>query len=88
MDKSSLIFCVGSLAVSLLVAMVAFPYMAMDAETIIAANKITPAYEMGSVNVGQGFGEVLVEDLMAYYVENPPAAAAPGAAPKIRFGGC
>jgi len=88
MDRDSIIFCIGSLAVSLLVAVVAFPFFAMDAETVAAAQKPKPAYEMGSVNVGSGFGELPVEELMSYYVENPPAAEAAGAAPEIRFGGC
>lgn len=88
MDKASLLFCVGSLGVSLLVAVVAFPYMAMDPEVVAAANSPKPAYEMGTVNVGNGFGELPVEELMAYYIDNPPAAAEPGAAPEVRFGGC
>ena len=88
MDRDSLIFCVGSLAVSLLIAMVAFPYVAMDAETVTAAATPKPAYEMGSVDVGKGFGELPVEELMSYYVENPPAAETAGAAPEVRFGGC
>jgi len=88
MDRDSVIFCIASLAVSLLVAVVAFPFAAMDAEVIAAAEKPMPAYEMGSVNVGKGFGELPIEELMSYYIENPPAAKAPGVAPVIRFGGC
>lgn len=88
MDRDSLIFCVGSLAVSLLVAVVAFPFVAMDAETVAAAATPKPSYEMGSVDIGNGFGELPVDELMSYYVENPPAAATAGAAPEIRFGGC
>lgn len=88
MDRDSLIFCIGSLAVSLLVAVVTFPFMAMDAEVVEKAATPQPAYEMGTVDVGKGFGEVPVEELMSYYVDNPPATAKPGAAPKIRFGGC
>jgi hypothetical protein len=88
MDRDSFIFCVGSLGVSLLVAMVAFPFMAMDAAAVSAAKTPMPAYEMGVVDVGNGFGELSIEELMAYYVENPPAAAQSGAAPIIRMGGC
>jgi len=88
MDRNSLIFCIGSLAVSLLVAVVAFPFMAMDEDVVEKAATPQPAYEMGTVDVGKGFGELPVEDLMAYYVDNPPAAAASGAAPIVRFGGC
>jgi len=88
MDKASLLFCVGSLAVSLLVAVIAFPFMAMDSDVVAAADKAKPAYEMGTINVGEGFGELPIEELMAYYIDNPPAAAEPGAAPEVRFGGC
>ena len=88
MDRNSLIFCVGSLAVSLLVAMAAFPFAAMDGEVVDKAATPQPAYEMGTVDVGKGFGELPIEELMAYYVDNPPAAAEPGAAPEVRFGGC
>lgn len=88
MDRDSLIFCVGSLAVSLLVAFVAYPFAAMDPDTVAAAQTPVPAYEMGEVDVGQGFGAVPVEDLMMYYVENPPAAEVSVSTPEIRFGGC
>ncbi len=89
MDKASLIFCIGSIGLSLLVATVAFPYAAMDIGIIVAAATARPAYEMGSVDVGADFGEVTVDELMTYYVENPPARRTDGApAPKIRFGGC
>jgi len=87
-DRDSLIFCVGSLAVSLLIAMVVFPFVAMDGEIVTAAATPKPAYELGSVDVGKGFGELPVEELMSYYIENPPAVEAAGAAPEIRFGGC
>lgn len=88
MDKASVLFCVGSLALFLLIAIVAFPFAAMDPETVAAAAAPKPAYEMGSVDVGKGFGELPVEELMAYYVDNPPTVAEAGAAPEIRFGGC
>ncbi len=87
MEKSSLFFCIGSVAMSLLVAILAFPYVAMDSAIITAANATVPAYEMGSYEVGEGFGEVPVEEMMTYYVENPPAVLS-GPAPRIRFGGC
>ena len=92
MDRNSLIFCVGSLVAFVVVAYVAFPYAAMAPEKAQAAETTVPAYNMGTVNVGEGFGEVPVEDLMAYYIDNPPAdttaCATDAAAPEIRFGGC
>ncbi len=90
MDRTSLLFCMATLVVSLLVAVFAFPYAALDGGTITAAQAAQPAYDLGSVDVGQGFGKVSVEELMTYYMENPPAQASAGAgvAPKIKFGGC
>jgi hypothetical protein len=90
MDRASIIFCVGSLTASLAVAWVAFPYAALDSETIERANTPQPAEMMEMVDVGQGFGELPVLELMGYYVDNPPAPPAGGevAAPEIKFGGC
>lgn len=89
MDRASLAFCLGSLGLALLIAIVAFPYAAMDGSIIATYEKPQPAYELGSVDVGKGFGKVSVEELMAYYIENPPVQKLGViAAPKIRFGGC
>jgi len=89
MERTSLYYCIGSLAVSLLIAVVAFPFAAMDLNTVNAANAPRPAYVMGSVDVGEGFGKVSVEELMTYYIENPPAVKTGAtAAPEIHFGGC
>ncbi|WP_137703318.1 hypothetical protein [Marimonas lutisalis] len=90
MNTSSIVFCVGSIVVSLAVAWVAFPYAALDSETISAAQVPQPAEMMPDVEVGNGFGELPVMELMGYYVENPPAPVAAGAAPapEIKFGGC
>jgi len=90
MERSSWIFVVGSLVATLVVAWVAFPFAAMDPETVARAEAPQPAEMMGMVEVGQGFGELPVEELMLYYVENPPAPPEAGAvaAPEIKFGGC
>lgn len=90
MDRASIIFCGGSLAASLLVAWLCFPMAALDRETIARARTPQPAETMAMIDVGHGFGEVPAVDLMDYYIENPPAPAATGAAsaPAIKFGGC
>ena len=90
MDRASLIFCIGALALSLVVAVIAYPLAAMPADQLARAAKPQPAEALGSVDVGNGFGEVPVTKLMDYYITNPPAetAAAPAAAPQIHFGGC
>lgn len=90
MDRTSIIFCAGMLAASLAVAWIAFPFAALDPATAAAARTPQPAELLGDVDVGQGFGELPVIELMGYYVENPPAPQAAGgaAAPEIKFGGC
>ena len=90
MDRNSLIFCVASLVVCIGVAWVSFPYAAMDADKVEMANTPQPAALMPMIDVGQGFGELPAEELIFYYVENPPAPVQTGAAaaPEIKFGGC
>ena len=90
MSRSSILFCVGSLVVCLALAWIAFPFAALDSEVIAAAQTPQPAEMMPMVDVGNGFGELPVVELMGYYVENPPAPPEAGAAPapEIKFGGC
>jgi hypothetical protein len=90
MDRSSIIFCVGSIVVCLGLAWIAFPYAALDMETIEMSKTPQPAELMPMIDVGKGFGELPAIELIGYYVENPPAPPAAGAAaaPEIKFGGC
>lgn len=90
MDRNSIIFCVGSLVVCLGLAWIAYPYAAVDAETIEMSQTPQPAAMIPMIDVGQGFGELPAEELIFYYVENPPAPPVAGvaAAPEVKFGGC
>lgn len=89
MDRASLIFCTASIAAFIAVSWIAYPYAALDREVITRATTPQPAEMLGEVEVGQGFGELPVIELMGYYVENPPAATSgAAAAPEIKFGGC
>ena len=90
MDRSSAIFVVSCLVATVAISWVAFPFAAMDREVMERAAVPQPAEALGPVAVGQGFGELPVEELMLYYVETPPAAPEAGAvaAPEIKFGGC
>ncbi len=90
MDRTGLIFCVGALALSLLIAVLAYPLAAMPADQVARAAKPQPAEMLGSVDVGNGFGQVPVTKLMDYYISNPPATpvSGPATAPQIHFGGC
>ena len=88
MDRSSLIFCGGSLGACLLIAVVAFPFAALSKADVTSANSLIDAEELGVMNLGE-FGDVAVSDMVTYYMENPPAPVAAGAAPKkVRFEGC
>jgi len=87
-QRASLMFCVGALGVSALIAVVAFPYAAISKAQIAAANSVVSAEQLGVMDLGE-FGKMPVTDLVSYYMENPPEPAAAGAAPKkIRFEGC
>ena len=90
MDRASMIFCGGSLAVSLVVAWLCFPLAAVSRETIEKAQTPQPAESMPLIDVGEGFGKLPAVELIGYYIENPPAPPSAGAAaaPKIKFGGC
>ena len=88
MDKASLIFCGGSLGACLLIAVVGFPFAAMSKADVTTAKSTIDAEELGTMNLGE-FGDVTVTDMVTYYMENPPAPVAAGAAPKkVRFEGC
>lgn len=88
MNRTNLIFCAASLVFSLLVAMVAFPVASLTASQLEASRTITPAEEMGEVDLGE-FGRVMVLELVDYYLENPPVTAAGEALlRKVRFQGC
>lgn len=88
MDTASLIFCGGSLAACLLIAVVAFPFAALSKADFTSANSLIDAEELGVMNLGE-FGDVAVSDMVTYYMENPPTPVAAGAAPKkVRFEGC
>lgn len=87
-QKTSLLFCCGSLGICLLIAAAAFPFAALSKAQIASANSVVSAEQLGVMDLGS-FGKVPVMDLVSYYIENPPEPAAAGAAPKkIRFEGC
>lgn len=90
MNRQSVIFCALAIAASLLVSAVGFRLAALPPEVVEAARRAAPAETLPDVDLGEGFGRVSVIDLVAYYVENPPAPRAPdaAAAPARRFGGC
>jgi len=91
MDRSSVIFC--ALAVVAAVALSVFGYQvaALSDDEVAAAKTPVAAEEMGVVDIGDGYGEMAVSELMDFYIQNPPVkatGAAQAAEPERRFGGC
>ena len=89
MDRSSLLFCAGALLGSLLLAMLIYPLAAMTADEVVTANTPVESYEIDDLNLGS-FGTVSVDELMTYYIENPPEPVTNGggASRVEHFGGC
>ncbi len=91
MNRESLLFCVGALALTVVVLAAGFGLAALPPETVAAARRPVAAETLPDVELGGGFGTVTVIDLLGFYLEHPPApAGAAGAAPAAtkRFGGC
>lgn len=89
MDRTSLTFCIGALALFVAISAIAFPFTAIPSDKLARAATPQPAESLGTIDVGNGFGEVPVSTLMDYYIANPPAKPAAAAnAPNVRFGGC
>ena len=86
MDWKIWSFLAGSIVVTIGLAAIGFSWAAMPA----GATGPKPAEQMGSVEVGDGFGEVMVVELMDYWLTNPPVVsqAATAPVPERRFGGC
>ena len=72
MDKSSLVFCIGSLLVCLGIAIFTFPKASVSRETLTNAKTPMDAEKMKDIDLGD-FGKVTVLEMLDYYLENPPA---------------
>lgn len=85
-----LLFCSGSLAVSLALSAIIFPFSTVDRETMEMARTPQPMEVLPDVDVGPDFGRLPVTELMGYYIENPPEVPSAGAPPREQqhFGGC
>ena len=59
MDKTSLIFCGGSLGICIAIAAIAFPFAALSKAEATAAGAVIDAEELGTMNLGD-FGDVAV----------------------------
>ena len=89
LNRTGVIFCSVSLVLTVAVCAVGFSLAALPRATIAASKRPAPPETLPEIDL-PGFGKVTVIDLMGYYIDNPPAPAATGAAPAAakRFGGC
>lgn len=90
MTRESLLFCALALAVTAAVCVVGFRLAALPPEAVAAAKRPAPPERLPDIDLGPGFGTVSVIELVAHYIENPPAPAqGTPATPSVRrFGGC
>ncbi|MBC8219461.1 MAG: hypothetical protein H8E67_02705 [Proteobacteria bacterium] len=72
MDRSSIIFCIGSVLFCLGIAIFTFPAASVSRETLTNANTPMDAEKMQDIDLGD-FGKVTVLEMLNYYLENPPA---------------
>lgn len=84
------LFCGTCLAVSLGLAATLFPFAAVSEKTLQFSRTPQAAENIPDIDLGKDFGTVSVDQLMGYYIDNPPAPPTPGAAPvrQQQFGGC
>lgn len=89
MNRESLIFCILALAAAAAVSAIGFRYAALPPEAVARARTPVTPDQLPEFDLGS-FGRVSGIDLMAYWMEHPPAPAGSDAAPASvkRFGGC
>lgn len=89
MNRQSVIFLAVTLVVALLVCAVGFRYAAMPPEAVARAQTPVTPERLPELDLGS-FGRVSGIDLVAYWMEHPPAGQGSEAAPASvkRFGGC
>lgn len=91
MNLTAWLFCIGSLAACLGVSALLYPHAALESEQMALLSTPQPMENFEQViDLGEDYGVFTVIDLVAYYLENPPAKAESGQAPvaKREFGGC
>lgn len=90
MSRAGPIFCVVAILASLAASAVGYFLAALPAEVVAAARTPTPPERMGDIDLGKGFGQISVLDLVGYYIEHPPAPPSSTGVPARvrRFGGC
>ena len=89
MSKAQMmLYCSVCLLVSLGAAALLFPYAAMPKEKLAFAHSPQPMEALPDIDLGDGFGQVSVTELVGYYIENPPQPTGGTAKHVDQFGGC
>ncbi|MHB8347913.1 MAG: hypothetical protein ACYDHM_12170 [Acidiferrobacterales bacterium] len=88
--RQILLYCVVSLAVTLAGLTVMFRYAAVSPQALARAQTPQPMGSFPDLNLGSTYGTVSMTDLVGYYLQHPPKAAAAGAASvaPATIGGC
>ncbi|MDA8094203.1 MAG: hypothetical protein M0T84_09895 [Betaproteobacteria bacterium] len=88
--KQIILYCVVCLGVTLGVLTLMFRYAALPPQTMAQAHTPQSMESFPPLNLGGTYGTVSMVDLVGYYLQHPPTAAAPGvpAAAPVRIGGC
>lgn len=89
MNRESLIFLILALVAALAVSAIGFRYAALPPEAVARARTPVTPDQLPEFDLGS-FGRVSGIDLVAYWMEHPPATSGSDAAPASvkRFGGC
>ncbi len=89
MNRTGIIFCTMSMVVVVFLAWALYPLAAMTPKKLAEWTVPVKPSAIPDVNMGE-FGKVSVNDLVSYYIENPPAPPASGAAPvrRVHLQGC
>ncbi|MDA8384264.1 MAG: hypothetical protein M0037_14640 [Betaproteobacteria bacterium] len=89
-SKQIILYCVVCLGVTLAALTVMFRYAAVSPRAMARAHIPQPMESFPPLTLGGAYGTVSMVDLVGYYLQHPPAAAASGvpAAAPVRIGGC
>lgn len=89
MNLQSLVFCIVSLVAAVGLSAAGFRYAALPPEAVAKAHAPVTPDQLPEFDLGS-FGRVSGIDLMAYWMDHPPAPAGGESVPASvqRFGGC
>ena len=83
-------FCGAALFASIGLCILLMPEASMSTDELTSLQTPRAMEDYEPIDLGEEFGELLVLDLIGYYLDNPPAPESPLSSPKRKqqFGGC